>query len=491
MTRSPLPLLPAPASMTAAPGAYRWPDVVTVGHGPAAAELAGPLRRALEAGGLRTSAADGVATAPSIVVAPRAASGHRIAATEAQVAVEAGRPEDAFHAGQTLRQLAGAAPGGMPGCVIDDAPRFGWRGLMIDVCRHFFGVGELRRFVDLLAFHKMNVLHLHLTEDQAWRVEVRSHPRLVGHGAWRTEGDGTRYGGFLTQADLRDLVAYAADRFVTVVPEIEMPGHSTAALSTYPHLSCTGGPVDIPCVGGIYHDIYCTKPATFAFLEEVLDELVDVFPSPFFHIGGDEAPKTRWRQCPTCQETIRREGLADEDELQSWFVRHFDAFLTARGRRLVGWDEIIDGGLAPGATVMSWRGMRGGRAAAAAGHDVVMSPHERCYLDCYQADPEVVAQPPAQPFVRTLHDTWSFDPTHGMPTEHAHHVLGGQANLWTEYIETSEHLERMALPRLCGLAEALWSPVDRPDWHDFCRRLDIHEARLGALGYSRFVGPRE
>jgi hexosaminidase len=423
---------------------------------------------------------------------------HVLTVTPDGIRVRAASPAAAFHAAQTIRQLAGAetfsarAAAGveLPCCEVTDAPRFPWRGLMVDVCRHFYDLPTLLRLVDLLALHKMDVLHLHLTEDQAWRVEILGHPRLTEHGAFRTEADGSRYGGFLTQAELRTLVAYAADRFVDVVPEVEMPGHSKSALSTYPHLSCTGGPFEIPHAGGIYADVYCTRPEVFAFLEEVVGELLDVFPSPFFHIGGDEAPKKRWRACPTCQETIRRKGLADEQELQSWFVRRMDRFLTANGRRLLGWDEILEGGLADGATVMSWRGTRGGIAAGRAGHDVVMTPHEHCYLDSYQADPRLVPQPKAQPWVRSLHDAWSFDPVPSELDDHAHHVLGGQANVWTEYIAEEDHLLRMTLPRLCAIAEAVWSPRDRGDWESFGRRLDLHLPRLTALGVPWFDGPR-
>jgi hexosaminidase len=487
-------LIPRPVSVVRTPGVLALGPDATMASAPGAAMLAEAFARGL-ADLFGPARPDGPR---SVRIVPRTEPGHALGVRPDGIVVEAATPADAFHAAQTIRQLAPPAtlvgtrhPVELPCCEIEDGPRFRWRGLMIDVCRHFFGVETLKRFVDLLALHKMNTLHLHLTEDQAWRVEVLRHPRLTEHGGWRTEPDGTRYGGFLTQSDLRHLVAYAADRFITVVPEIEMPGHAKAALSTYPDLSCAGGPFDVANAPGIYADIYCTKPEVFTFLEDVMGEVLDVFPSELVHVGGDEAPKKRWRACATCQETIRRERLADEHALQSFFIRHFDRYLQANGRRLVGWDEILEGGLAEGAAVMSWRGKGGGIAAGKAGHDVVMTPMDHCYFDWYQADPQQHPQPPALPMVRTLREVWDFDPVPEELEPHTQHVLGGQGNLWTEFIESPERLEQMAFPRLCALAEAVWSPRERGDWHEFSRRLDSHLERLDALGVNTFRGPRE
>jgi hexosaminidase len=490
-------VVPRPTRLDAGDGDLAFGPGLAMSPGPGAAALAAALRRGLAPMFGAALADDPRGTVVEVASCPELGrDAHEIVVSRDAVRVRASSTAAAFHAAQTLRQLAPASTFGgtdgsvtIPCCSIVDAPRFAWRGLMIDVCRHFHPLSTLLRLVDVIALHKMNVLHLHLTEDQAWRVEILGHPRLTEHGAWRTEDDGSRYGGFLTQSELRSLVDYAAERFVTVVPEVEMPGHSKAALSTYPHLSCAGGPFDIPSGPGIYADVYCTKPEVFAFLEEVIGELLDVFPSPFFHVGGDEAPKKRWRACPACQDTIRREGLADEHELQSWFMRRMDRFLTASGRRLLGWDEILDGGLAEGAAVMSWRGTEGGVKAGLAGHDVVMTPHQHCYLDSYPADPRTLPQPQAQPFVRSLRDCWSFDPVTPELVDHAQHVLGGQANLWTEFIPTEEHLFRMALPRLCAIAEATWSQ-ERGTWDDFSDRLDAHLPRLQALGLPFHDAPR-
>jgi N-acetyl-beta-hexosaminidase len=365
-------------------------------------------------------------------------------------------------------------PWSIPAVQIEDTPRFPYRGMHLDVGRHFFPVPFVKRYIDLLAAYKMNVFHWHLTEDQGWRMEILRYPRLTEVGSCRAEtileknfdpyvGDGIPYCGHYTQEEIREVVAYARDRFITVIPEIEMPGHSVAALAAYPELACTPGPFQVHTVWGVTRDIFCPSEETFTFLEAVLEEVMELFPSPYIHIGGDEAPKDRWRESELAQEVIRREGLADEEELQSWFIRRMEAFLNANGRKLVGWDEILEGGLAPNATVMSWRGTAGGIEAARAGHDVVMTPNSHVYFDYYQGDS--LQEPLAIGGFSPLERVYAFEPVpEELSPAEARHVLGGQANLWTEYIKTPEHAEYMLLPRMLALAEVVWSPADRRHW---------------------------
>ncbi len=340
----------------------------------------------------------------------------------------------------------------MPAVSISDYPRFEYRGMHLDVARHFFPVDFVKRYIDLLTLYKMNRFHWHLTEDQGWRIEIKKYPKLTEIGGFRSETlighysnqphqfDGQRYGGFYTQDEIRDIVAYAKSRFVTIVPEIEMPGHTTAALAAYPRYSCTGGPFTV-LPGGVWPitDIFCAgKDETFDFLQDILTEVMELFPGQYIHIGGDEANKKEWKACDLCQERMRTEGLKDEHELQSYFIRRMEEFILSKGRRLIGWDEILEGGLAPQATVMSWRGTKGGIAAAQQGHDVIMSPTSHCYLDYYQGNRDY--EPLAIGGFLPLQKVYSFEP---VPTklnpEEARHILGVQANLWTEYVATPEH----------------------------------------------------
>lgn len=392
-----------------------------------------------------------------------------------------------FYAVQTLRQMLASAPKtgdgvlALPAVSIVDKPRYGWRGMHLDVCRHFMPKEFVKKYLDLLAYHKFNVFHWHLTDDQGWRIEIKKYPKLTEVAAWRNR-DGERYGGFYTQEDIREIVAYAADRFITVVPEIEMPGHSQAALAAYPELSCTGGPHDVQTKWGIFKDVFCAgNDETFAFLEGVLAEVIGLFPSEFIHVGGDECPKDRWKACPKCQARIKAEGLADEAELQSYFVRRVSKFLTAHNRRLVGWDEILEGGLAPSATVMSWRGTKGGIAAARQGHDAIMTPHTYCYLDySFSSKPE--HQGATHASVLPLEKVYQFEPTPAELTpEEAKHILGGQGNVWTERMPDWRRVEWMVFPRACAIAEAVWSPRERRDYADFRARLQEHEKRLIAM----------
>ena len=405
-----------------------------------------------------------------------------------KIVIRAAKPAGLFYGVQTLRQLfppeiignkLSSRNTGWPApCVhIQDSPRYQWRGMLLDVGRHFMPVDGVKRYIDLLALHKMNVLHWHLTEDQGWRIEIKKYPKLTEIGAWRTEENGDRYGGFYTQEQIRDIVKYARDRYITIVPEIEMPGHSLGALASYPELSCTGGPFTVSNHWGVFPDVYCAgNEGTFKFLEDVLTEVMGLFPGKFIHIGGDECPKDRWRVCPKCQARIKSENLKDEFELQSYFIKRIDKFLTSKGKRLIGWDEILEGGLAPNAAVMSWRGIEGGIAAANTGHDVVMTPTSHCYLDYGQTGYE------------TLRNVYSFEPT---PAELngalAKHVLGAQGNVWTESIPNQDRADYQIFPRLCALSEVVWSPKEIRNWDDFQARMKVHYIRLDQLQVKYYV----
>lgn len=415
---------------------------------------------------------------PTVTSGPE---GYRLESNEAGVTITARHPAGILYGCQTLRQLlpveilAESRVDGIewlvPSVSIEDHPRFGWRGHLFDTCRHFFTVDEVKRAIDLLAFHKCNRFHWHLTEDQGWRIEIKRYPKLTEIGAWRTEKDGARYGGFYTQDEVRDVVAYAAERHVMVVPEIELPGHSTAALASYPELGCTGGPYVVLNDWGVIKDVYCAgRDETFTFLENVLEEVLALFPSQYIHIGGDECPKDRWKACPRCQARIAAEGLKDEHELQSYFIKRFDQWLAARGRRLIGWDEILEGGLAPGAIVQSWRGVEGGIEAANARHDVIMSPHTFCYLDYSYG-------------VTSLEKTFSYEPVaKELGRGRARHVLGVEGNMWTEWVPTIAKYDFQTYPRMAAIAELGWSPTRGRKWEDFEARMEKHKKRLEMLG---------
>ncbi len=420
--------------------------------------------------------------------------GYTLDVSSSSVVIRALSGVGLFRGTQTLRQLlptgfeAAAATGaplslvGLPLVSIADQPRYPWRGLLLDCGRQFMSVEFIKRTIDLLAYHRMNVLHWHLVEDQGWRLEIEGYPLLTDVGSWRGEGE-QRSGGFYSQDEVREIVAYAAERYVTVVPEIELPGHCVAALAAYPELGCRDGagempePLAVSTRWGVHADVYCAgKESTFEFLTGVLTETLELFPSQFIHIGGDEVPKTRWQECPDCQQRMVDEGLADEDELQSWFVSRVGQWLSERGRRLVGWDEILEGGLAEGATVQSWRGMSGAVEAARMGHDVISSPTSHCYLD-YSHD------------TISLEKIYSFEPTPPeLSDEEAAHVLGAEGNMWTERAP-QERVDTMVWPRLCALAEVTWSPAEQRSFYDFYGRMRSHHERLDALGVRYYLAP--
>ncbi|HUF48813.1 MAG TPA: family 20 glycosylhydrolase, partial [Vicinamibacterales bacterium] len=432
------------------------------------------------------------------------AEGYALDAGPRGVTIRAATPAGVFYGTETLRQLLPAAifsstpvadvAWQVPAVRIEDVPRFSWRGSHLDVSRHFMPLDYVRKHLDLMALHKLNRFHWHLTDDQGWRIEITQYPKLTEIAAWRTETiighertgpdvefDGRRHGGYYTQDEIRAIVAYAAERFITVVPEIEMPGHSQAIISAYPELGSVEEPVEPRTHWGVSDYILNPEPHTITFMQNVLAEVLELFPGPWIHIGGDEATKTQWQQNPRIQARMRDLGLANEHELQSWFIRQMDTFLTSRGRRLIGWDEILEGGLAPNATVMAWRGVGAAVDSARAGHDAVLTPTSHTYFDYYQAD-DTTTEPLAiggfLPFDRVY--TWEPMP-HGLEPEHHHRILGVQAQLWTEYMKTPRQVEYMAFPRLSALAEVAWTPVGRRDLEDFRARLGPHLERLRHL----------
>ncbi len=410
-----------------------------------------------------------------------------------RIEIEASAPAGFFYAMQTIRQLlppeiegnvtAQNVTWAVPCAAIEDAPRYQHRGLMIDVCRHFADVSAVKRYIDKIAFHKMNRFHWHLTDDQGWRIEIKKYPKLAGISAWRdrtligpyvTTGrkyNQERYGGYYTQEQIRDVVAYAKKKFVTIIPEIEMPGHAVAALAAYPELSCSGGPFEVEGLWGIFNDVYCPKDNTFEFLENVIAEVVELFPGEYIHIGGDECPKLRWQNCYHCQTKIKEQGLKDEHELQNYFTNRMAKFVNSKGKRIIGWDEILADGLEPNAIVLSWRGAEGGIAAAKQGHDVIMAPTSYCYFDYYQSQNKETEPLSIGGYV-PLEKVYSFDPTPASLTEkEAQHILGGQANLWREYITTETHVDYMLFPRLAAMAEVVWTPKDGRNYDEFMTRL--------------------
>jgi hexosaminidase len=421
---------------------------------------------------------------------------HVIRIAPNQILVSGGSAQAVFHGINSVAQLFLTwNKKDLLACrTIQDAPKFSWRGMHLDVCRHFFPVKFIKKYIDLLALYKMNVFHWHLTEDQAWRIEIKKYPKLTEIGAWRKgtmvgpydeqKFDTIRYGGFYTQEQIKEIVQYAADRHITVVPEIEMPGHALAALAAHPEFSCTGGPFEVARGWGVFDDVFCAKDETFQFLEDVLSEVLELFPSTYIHIGGDECPKVRWKSCAKCQNTMKQNGLKDEHELQSYFVQRIEKFLNSKGRKLIGWDEILEGGLAPGAAVMSWRGTQGGIEAARMKHHVVMTPGSHCYFDHYQGNPKY--EPLAFGGYTTLEKVYGFNP---IPAElnkkEAQYILGAQGNVWTEYMDSEKQVEYMVLPRLLALSEVLWGTSNPVMYDRFLQRVEQHMKHIfGTLGYN-------
>lgn len=484
--------VPQPASVETCGADFPLPDRLGI-HGRSdelrqlattfIAGLPAPLRSAAEFAGSKRRAQVLLEIDPAL--GPEA---YRLDSSEGVIRITGGDTAGVWWGLQTFGQLLagiphGAAPRLFPAVRIDDKPRFAYRGAHLDCSRHFFTVDEVKRFLDLLALHKINRFHWHLTDDQGWRIEIRQYPELTRVGAFRAETvvghhyhsqtyDGIPYGGFYTQEQIREIVAYAAARQIVIVPEIEMPGHAQAALASYPWLGCTGSGYQVWSRWGISKEIFCVgKEQTFEFLEKVLDEVCELFPGPYIHIGGDEAPRDRWSSCPACRRRMQECGLVREAQLQSYLIHRIEEYLAAKGRRIIGWDEILDGGVSQTAIVMSWRGTQGGVAAARQGNDVIMTPNDYFYLDYYQTEqPEANGEPLAIGGCVTLEKCYSFDPEAGLDAEARRHITGIQANTWTEYIPDYNHLQHMVLPRLAAVAEIAWSSR-KSTYDEFADRL--------------------
>ncbi len=407
-------------------------------------------------------------------------AGYHLHVDENAVTLRAPQATGLFYAVQTLRHLLPPeierrkpvlnVAWIIPAILIEDQPRFSWRGLMLDCARHFMTKDFIKRYIDLLAYHKMNVFHWHLTDDQGWRIEIKKYPKLTDVGAWRKYDDNSIYGGFYTQDDIREIVAYAKHRYVTIVPEIELPGHCLSALAAYPELSCTGGPFEVGTEWTIYKDIFCAgSEQMFDFLENVLTEVVELFPDDYVHIGGDECLKDRWKKCPKCQKRLQVENLKDENELQSYFIKRIETFLSSKNRKLIGWDEVLEGGLAPGVTVQSWRGMEGAIAASTLGHDAIVSPTTHTYFDY---DLKTI----------NLKTVYSFEPVPtGLTVDQEKHILGGECNMWSERAP-QPYIDRKMFPLMAAMAEVLWSPKEGKKFKEFQHRLQAHYPRLRELG---------
>ena len=507
-------LIPQPAEMKTQPGAFILKKstkiiVEDTKALPVATMLAEQLSRAT---GRNYQVKEGRAPSSNAIVfsaganAALGAEGYLLQADPKKVQIQAGEGAGFFYAIQSLMQLmppavyAREAVQGIHWYVsaaeIRDVPRFAYRGMHLDVCRHYFPVEFVKKYIDLLSMQKMNRFHWHLTEDQGWRIEIKSHPKLTEIGSQRAqtlkgaykrpfEFDGTPHGGFYTQEEVKEIVAYAAERYVTVIPEIEMPGHALAALAAYPELGCSGGPYEVTGLWGVFDDVFCAgNEGTFALLEDVLTEVCALFPSEYIHIGGDECPKTHWNTCPACKARMKAEGLKDAHELQSWFIQRIEKFLNSKGRQIIGWDEILEGGLAPNATVMSWRGVNGGLAAAQAGHKAIMAPNSYCYLDYYQAQ-DKTQEPLAIGGFLPLDKVYSYEPIpESFTAEEASFIWGVQGNLWTEYIPDFNQVEYMAYPRSNALAEIGWSPREAKDWEYYHSRLQTQFKRWEYYGVN-------
>ena len=512
-----LNIIPAPLSVEMRSGAFRLTAKTVICTEPAGQEtgkyLAARLRKStgyplfvaskLPAG---ASPRHAITLTTNGANAELGAEGYEMEVAGNSVAIRAPTEAGLFYGAQSLLQMlppeifsdrrASGISWEIPCAKIVDRPRFQWRGLMLDVSRHFFTKSEVERLLDEMALHKLNTFHWHLVDDGGWRIEIKKYPKLTEVGAWRegvgfglkadastAYGPDGRYGGFYTQDDIRDVVAYAAARHITVVPEIELPGHSVAALSAHPEFSCNGGPYTPQMQGGVLRGIYCAgKEETFAYLEDVISEVCALFPGKDFHIGGDEVRMENWQQCPRCQARMQAEGLKSEHELQSWFIRRVERMLNARGKNLVGWSEIRQGGLASSAIVMDWIG--GGVEAANEDHDVVMTPKDFCYFDYYQSQ-DKTAEPRAIGGYLPLAKAYAFEPVpDGLLPGKEKNILGAQGNIWTEYIPNFKQVEYMTFPRLCALAEATWSPKSARNWDGFSSRLQAHAKRLDVMGIN-------
>ena len=425
--------------------------------------------------------------------------GYQLKITEKNISISSKTTKGAFYAVQSLIQLLPIKTDSKEITIqcleIKDEPQFVYRGMHLDVARHFFSVDFIKKYINLMSMLKMNTFHWHLTEDQGWRIEIKKYPKLQEIAAFRNETlighyndqpqkfDGKKHGGFYTQEEIKEIVKYASERQITIIPEIEMPGHSQAAIAAYPELGCTGEQIEVATKWGVFEDIYCTKEGTFKFLEDVIDEVVPLFPGKYIHIGGDEAPKIHWKNCKNCQKLLKKEGLKDEHELQNYFITRMEKYINSKGKQIIGWDEILEGGLAPNATVMSWRGTNGAVEAAKQKHPVILTPQSHCYFDHYQSENE--NEPLAIGGFLPLEKVYLFNPIpKELTTEEARYVLGAQGNVWTEYLSTPEKVEYMVFPRAIALSEAVWSSSVHKNYNDFINRLEIFNKRLDAMNVN-------
>lgn len=428
----------------------------------------------------------------SLFLDPQIGNGeaYNIVVTPRGVEISASTPAGIFYGIQVLRKslpVGAASVVNLPAAQVAGSPRFGYRGMHLDCVRHFFGVETVKRYLDIMALHGMNRLHWHLTDDQGWRVEIKKYPRLTEVGGWRNGttlghnspvNDGIRYGGYFTQDEIRDIVRYAANRYITIIPEIDMPGHMVAALTAYPELGCTGGPYEVWGMWGVHDDILCVgKDHTIQFVKDVLDEVIQLFPSDYIHIGGDESPRVRWQDCPKCQQRIKDVGIRAEGKksaealLQGWFTTQIQQYLVGKGKRIIGWDELLGCEVDTSATIMSWRGAEPGAQGALQGHDVIMTPVGPLYFDYYQTD-KTWNEPTAFGGCNTLKMVYDFEPvTDKLPADKRQHILGAQANLWTEYVTCEPQIQYQVLPRMAALAELLWLQPEDKDYQDFKARL--------------------
>lgn len=514
-------VIPQPVSLVKGAGYFTLPAsaVIIVPKNVEVKKMATDLAAKLSKGINKVAVKEGTAVQPKsitlLLVNDKSIrkDGYRLKVTTGAVSLSANEPSGIFYGIQTLLQLFPTLVERnadvmvddkwvLPVVTIEDHPRFGWRGLMLDVSRHFFTVAQVKEYIDQMVKYKFNLLHLHLTDDQGWRIEIKSLPKLTEVGAWRVERTGTfgtlskpqpgeaaTYGGFYTQEDIKEIVKYAADRFVNILPEIDVPGHSLAAIAAYPELSCTPGEYYVspgdrfmvwPGGGqhfyGLIDNTLCpANEKVYEFMEKVFTEVAQLFPFEYIHMGGDETARNFWEKTDAIKAMMQKENLKNLDEVQSYFVKRMEKIINSKGKKMIGWDEILDGGLAPNAAVMSWRGMKGGIEAARQGHEVVMSPTDFAYIDYMQGDAAI--EPPVYATLR-LKKAYQFDPLpEGID---ASLVKGGQANLWTEQVYNTRHLQYMTWPRGFAIAEALWSPKEKKDWNDFARRTEQHFERLTA-----------
>ena len=514
--QEPVSIIPQPVSIEYDDGYFQiGPETQIIAENEAAAEAAKLIDTLAPAMGFKLNIADASRRRADSIslrldedLSKLGDEGYIVRVTPRRISIRAKEPAGLFCGIQTLRQLLAeqvfsktkveGVEWKVPCVRITDYPRFRWRGLLVDPARHFIPKQDLLRFIDIMALHKFNSLQIHLTDDQGWRIEIKKYPKLTEIGAWRSETlsghyndkpwkfDGKHHGGFYSQDDIREIVRYAAEHYINIVPEIEMPGHARAAISAYPYLGVfPEKQKDLrPWTHwGVSQDIFAPRPRAIAFLQDVLTKVMELFPSKYIHIGGDEAVKDQWKQSEEIQAVIRSKGLKNEEELQAWFIEQMDAFLAEHGRRMVGWDEILQGGLAPGAIVMSWRGQQGGITAANAGHDVVMAPTSHTYFDYYQGPSE--KEPKAIGGNLLLEKVYGFEPIpKDIAQEKAGHVLGVQGQLWGEFISTAEHRYYMAYPRAAALAEVAWSPEASRDYKNFLARLRCHLRRFDAAGVN-------